>query len=84
MNIAENIVVFLVSWWMVLFIVLPIGVRTSEEAGEEIVPGTAHSAPAHPRILLKMGITTVGAAVIWFLFWLADRYDLVTARDFYS
>lgn len=84
MNIGANIVVFLVSWWLVLFIVLPIGVRTSEESGEEIVPGTVHSAPARPRILFKMGITTVGAAVIWFLFWLADHYDLVTARDFYS
>ena len=40
---------------------LPIGVRTSEEAGEKTSPGNAESAPHLPNLLPKMLATTVVA-----------------------
>jgi predicted secreted protein len=51
---------FVVIWWLVLFIVLPFGASPPQE----VQPGTAPSAPARPRMLLKLLITTVIALAL--------------------
>lgn len=61
-------IIYIIVWWLVLFVVLPFGAQPLDS----VQPGTAPSAPARPRIGLKMAITTVIAAVltvlvIWFL-----------------
>jgi predicted secreted protein len=54
---------------MSLFLVLPFGVRTSEEAGAEHVPGHAESAP-HSFNLAKVALrTTVVSAVLFGLYY---------------
>ncbi len=60
--------IFFVVWWLVLFAVLPIGMRTQEEA-EEVILGTAESAPAVLRLVRTAIITTIVAAVIVGAFW---------------
>ena len=62
--------IFFVVWWIVLFAVLPWGVRTQGEEGE-VVLGTARSAPVRPLLLRKALATTAVAAIIVFLIWLA-------------
>lgn len=54
------VVTFVVVWWLVLFMVLPWGARPPDQ----VEPGHAASAPARPRIGLKMLITTLIALVI--------------------
>lgn len=81
MSIAGGIVVFVIIWWMVLFMVLPIGVQTQHEAGE-IEPGSAPSAPTAPRLLRKMLITTGIAAVLWGIFFLAMANEWISLDDF--
>lgn len=56
-----GVMVYIVVWWVVLFAVLPWGVRVPEQQEA----GHASSAPANPRLWLKGAITTVVAAVIW-------------------
>ena len=53
---------YAINWGLVMFMVLPWGVRRidPEDLGEGDDPG----APANPRILLRAAITTVAAAVI--------------------
>jgi predicted secreted protein len=53
-------VTFTVVWWLVLFMVLPFGAAPPDE----VEPGMATSAPARPRLLLKMAITTLIALVV--------------------
>jgi predicted secreted protein len=53
-------VIFVVVWWLVLLMVLPFGAAPPDE----VEPGMAPSAPAKPRIPLKMAVTTVIAAVV--------------------
>ena len=84
MNVAEQFVVFFMSWWIVLLMVLPIGVRSHEEAGEDVEPGNDPGAPTNPRLVRKLIITTVIAATIWLIFRLIDKYNLITVRDFYN
>lgn len=65
MTLAFAAAIYLVVWWIVLFAILPIGVRTSEEAGEKPPPGTAESAPHLPHLLPKMVATTVVASIVF-------------------
>ncbi len=76
MSIVSLVAIYFVVWWVILFAVLPWGVRTQEEEGD-VVLGSAHSAPARPRLLQKAVATTVVSAILVFAFWLAvDRYGL--------
>lgn len=60
MSITTLLAVYLVSWWLTLFAVLPIGIRSQIESGD-VVPGTEPGAPASPRIWRAVGMTTIAA-----------------------
>ena len=63
MTITSVIVIFSVTWFLTLFIVLPIGEVSQEEDGH-VVPGTPSSAPSNPRMKRKLIITTIAASLI--------------------
>ncbi len=71
MGITLSLALYFIIWWTVLFAVLPIGVRTQDEA-RDIVPGTPESAPAAPRLarifLLNTAVATAVFAVVWVVF----------------
>ena len=74
MRIGSLIAIYFVVWWVVLFAVLPFGVRTQEEAGE-VTLGTSASAPVRPLLLRKAIATSIVAALIVGAFWIAvERY----------
>ena len=56
-----------------LFAVLPWGVRSQEESGA-VVPGSDAGAPATPRLLFKIAMTTVIAAAVFGLVLVAFRF----------
>jgi predicted secreted protein len=64
-TIAFALALYFIIWWITLFAMLPIGVRTSEEAGEKTASGNAESAPHMPNLLPKMVATTVVATIIF-------------------
>jgi predicted secreted protein len=67
MPITTGCAIFFLIWWVVLFAVLPWGVRGQEETGE-VVPGTDPGAPAIPKLRAKLLWTTLVAAVIFTAF----------------
>jgi len=70
------VAVYFVVWWIVIFLVLPFGVRTQDEAGE-VTLGTTASAPVRPRLVRVAIATTIVSAIIVFVFWvLADVYGV--------
>ena len=64
MNWFSAIVLFAVVWFLTLFVILPIGIRTQGEDGN-VAPGTPSSAPSNPEIRRKLAWTTAVATVIW-------------------
>ena len=59
---------YFICWWITLFIVLPIGLRTQADEND-VIKGTVQSAPARFRPLRVFLMTTVLAAVfygIWY------------------
>ncbi len=57
---------YVIIWWMVLFMVLPFGVRKVDTPE----PGHEHGAPARPRLVLKALVTSLIAAVVTAIVWL--------------
>ena len=60
MTIYGAIITYVVVWWLIFFMALPFGVQP-EEAPQA---GNVESAPARPRLLLKVAVTTVLAALV--------------------
>ena len=76
MNLISLTAIYFVVWWVVLFAVLPWGVRTQQEEGD-VVLGTTPSAPVRPLILRKVLATSVVAGIIVAGLWLAvDVYGM--------
>jgi predicted secreted protein len=63
------------------FVLLPFGVRTGEEAGDELVPGQATSAPHRFDFGRHMLRAAILAAALVVLFDLNYIYGWVTADD---
>lgn len=64
MSLTGGIVLYSILWFLVLFVLVPIGQKSQEEAGE-VTPGTPPGAPHEPRLKRKMLWATVISAVIW-------------------
>lgn len=56
--------VYLVIWWLVFFMVLPFGARETISKGD-IAEGQFPGAPVKPRLMRKILISTVIAAVVY-------------------
>lgn len=64
MSIALPIAIYFIVWWLVFFAVLPFGIRSQNEAGEQVV-GSDPGAPVLPGLVKKMIVTTVVSAVLF-------------------
>ncbi len=80
MGITSALVLLAVVWFMVLFIVLPLNLRTQSEDGE-IVPGTPGSAPMDPQLKRKALIVTAVSVPIWIVLCTIIISGWITAED---
>ncbi len=76
MTWVQGIVAYVVIWWVVIFAVLPFGIRPTDEGDI----GHAAGAPANPRLWFKAGVTTAVAAVLWVGLFLLVKSDLLSFR----
>ncbi len=68
-------------WALSVFLVLPFGVRTHEEAGLERVPGQADSAP-HAFDPWKLALrTTIVSAILFGLYYANWTFGWITPAD---
>ena len=77
MNWFTGVLVYVMIWWVVLFTVLPWGVRVPDEHE----PGHATSAPVKPMILRKFLITTVIATILWALAYVLIASEVISFRS---
>lgn len=77
MSLTTAIATYFVLWWIVLFAVLPWGVRSQQESGA-VAPGTDPGAPTIPGIWRKLVWTTVASSVIFAVCAALYSYRLVT------
>ncbi len=77
MPITTAVAIFFLIWWVVLFAVLPWGIRSQHEGGE-IVPGTDPGAPAIPNLGRKLLWTTRVSVAIFAVCYVAYVDRLVS------
>ncbi|QAY96372.1 DUF1467 domain-containing protein [Methylovirgula ligni] len=63
-SVSLAVPLFLTIWFIALFAILPIGIRSQRESGG-YVEGTDPGAPVHPQLLKKAVLTTLVSAVIF-------------------
>ena len=72
---------YFICWWITLFIVLPIGLR-SQADDNSVVNGTVRSAPARFRPLRVFLLTTVMAAIFYAIWYYATAILGLNALSF--
>ena len=80
MSIVTALAIYFIVWWLVLFAVLPFGVRSQQERGE-VTPGSDPGAPAIPRLARKLLWTTIVAGILLALGYVVYAYRLVALDD---
>jgi predicted secreted protein len=80
MGIVTLIAVYFVLWWLVIFMVLPFGVRRDADPEHGNDPG----APRYPMLMRKFLWTSVITAVLTFGVYALDRAGLTTLSAWYD
>ncbi len=81
MKLGSIVAIYFLFFSASAFFLLPFGVKTSEELGQELVPGQAESAPHRfdlKRHLIKAAIL---AAVLFAIYYANWTYGWVTPDD---
>jgi predicted secreted protein len=71
MKIQSAIAIYFIMWWLILFTILPLGVRNSAEAGVEVEEGNDAGAPIAHGLKWKAVLTTVVTTVVFGIFYFA-------------
>jgi predicted secreted protein len=80
MSLPTSIAIYFIIWWMVLFAVLPWGVRSQHEDGA-IAPGSDPGAPVIPHLWRKLVWSTIVAGLVFALWYVVYTYRLITLDD---
>lgn len=66
LRVSGGLALYFVIWWILLFAVLPFGIRSQVESGE-VVKGSEPGAPVLPGLREKAIWTTIVASVVLIL-----------------
>ena len=78
MRLGSALAIYILFWTLSLFLVLPFGVRTSEEEGAERLAGHAESAP-HRFSIAKVALrATIVSAILFGLFYANYVFGWIT------
>jgi predicted secreted protein len=81
MRLGTAIAIYFIIWWVMLFVTLPWGARSAHEAGEEVGPGHAPSAPLKPMMIRKIVATSILAAVAFAGYWWASAHGFLSPAN---
>ena len=80
MTITGAIVLFAVFWFLALYMILPLFVRSQEEAGE-VEPGTSAGAPDQSLMKKKLNWTTIAATGLWIIAFTIIESGVISVED---
>jgi predicted secreted protein len=73
MSWSGGIALYFIVWWLTLFAILPIGVRSQHEDGD-VAAGTDPGAPVLPAMGRKLIYTSIAALPFFGLIWVLITY----------
>ena len=70
MSIGSGIAIYFLIWWVTLFTVLPLKIKSQHEGGD-VVPGSESGAPINPnlkfKLILNTGLSFLIFGVVYYL-----------------
>jgi predicted secreted protein len=78
---ASILAIYLLFWVISAFLVLPFGLRTPDETGDDMIKGQAASAPVNFRPGRVAIRATIVSAIAFALFYANYVYDWVRIED---
>ena len=78
MDLITGLAIYTIIWWLVIFMVLPWGVRRIEP--KDLGKGEDPGAPQKPHMLMKLAVTTVVSGVIFGLVYLVILSGVISFR----
>ena len=78
MSIISIIVVFVILWWLVLFMSLPVGVKTEENPES----GNMVGAPENPNLKIKIVATTLITMLLTTAYYFAVEKKLIVFGNY--
>ena len=85
MGLTGSIILFLISWWLILFIALPINIKTNVNKSNNF-DGNDPGAPNNPQLLIKFIITTFISVILWSIIYVLlsdDGFLMYVLKLFY-
>jgi len=77
LNLPTDIAAYVTIWWVALFAILPLGVRSHAEEGIPVPGGGDPSSPVDPKLKRKFITTTWVSAILFAMLWLTLHFHLV-------
>jgi predicted secreted protein len=77
MDLAWGVSIYFVIWWIVLFAILPLGVRSHAQEGKPVPGGGDPASPVDPKIARKALTTTWVSAIVWVVIWAVFHFGLI-------
>lgn len=78
MRWSSALAIYILFWSFSVFLVLPFGVRTTEEAGGDRIRGQADSAPHEFSLKRLIVRVTIVASILFGLFYANYLFDWIT------
>lgn len=81
MNFTSIVAIYFLFFAGTAFILLPFGVKTTEEVGAERIPGQAESAPHHFDLKRHLVLSAIVAAVLFAIYYANWTFGWITPND---
>jgi len=78
MSPVSAFVIFAVTWFLALYCLLPVRIRSQEEAGDIVPEGAMRGAPSNPNLKIKMVGATMISAIVTAIAWYVVTNRIVT------
>ncbi|WP_242096953.1 MULTISPECIES: DUF1467 family protein [unclassified Sphingomonas] len=82
MRWTSAVAIYVLFWAFSVFLVLPFGVRTTDEVGGEHIPGQAESAPHEFDMRRLAKRVTLVATILFVLFQVNYHFEWITPLSF--
>ncbi|HEX3422853.1 MAG TPA: DUF1467 family protein [Sphingomicrobium sp.] len=81
MNLTSIIAIYFLFFAGTAFVLLPFGVKTTEEIGGERIPGQAESAPHHFDLKRHLIRATIVSALLFAIYYANWSFGWITPAD---
>ena len=78
MSVTGLAVIYIIIWWMVFFVILPIDVNISKTVK---IDGVDPGSPENPKILKKFIYCTVITSIIFSIIFLLIKFEYLNLRN---